>query len=180
MNYSTFLSSIFLIAHIAHFATIGSPISRATPNHKNSHPRTEGYVLIPPSHVTTAGSRVPLSQCKTSGKFEPPSSSRRPQETNKCPCYLRFVTPARSLFFSFEDSAAHTSTTAVGKLAARTMGTKMLICGEERGPRLARLAFAHTGLGPIFQKNHYPSSRNLVAICQITPVRTNKHHLFSR
>ena len=101
MNYSTFLSSIFLIAHIAHFATIGSPISRATPNHKNSHPRSEGYVLIPPSHVTTTGSKVPLSlsQCKTSGKFEPPSSSRRPQETNKCPCYSRFVTPARSLFF---------------------------------------------------------------------------------
>ena len=95
------------------------------------------------------------------------------------PLLLAIRDASEVAFFSFEDSAAHTSTTAVGKLAARTMGTKMLICGEERGPRLARLAFAHTGLDPIFQKNHYPSSRNLVAICQITPVRTNKQHLFS-
>ena len=97
-----FLSSNFLIAH---HATIGRPISRATPNHKNSHPRSEGYVLIPPSHVTTAGSRVPLSECKTSGKFEPPSSSRRPQETNKCPCYLRFVTRASEVAFFLSRTA---------------------------------------------------------------------------
>ena len=104
MKYSTFLSPNFLIAH---HATIGSPISRATPNHKNSRPLSEGYILIPPSHVTTAGSEVPLSECKTSGKFEPPSSSRRPQETNKCPCYLRFVTRARSLFFSRGQRSAY-------------------------------------------------------------------------
>ena len=99
---------VFHLSHSAHSALFDNrkPHLTRDPNHKNSHPCSEGYVLIPPSHVTTAGSRVPLLQCKTSGKFEPPSSSRRPQETNKCPCYLRFVTRARSLF-SLEDSAAH-------------------------------------------------------------------------